>query len=282
MTPQAPTLVTQPVAAERTCAVTGGARGLGFACAKALLAEVGQVAILDTDADTAGAAASELAELGARAEAIPCDVADGASVADAFAAVFDRFGDVHVLVNNAGVSAVERTEEVTEEEWDAVVDTSLKGTFLCSQQVARRLIASGAPGSIVNVASMLGVVQMPTRAAYASAKAGILAFTKVVAGEWATHGIRVNAVAPGYLMTEGMHDGIEDGEIDVGRLLRWVPQGRMGDPAEVARLVRFLASDEASFVTGATFVADGGYTAYGAWWEADVAGEAPFERRDDR
>jgi NAD(P)-dependent dehydrogenase (short-subunit alcohol dehydrogenase family) len=261
----------------RNVVVTGGEQGLGLACAKALAEDAATVSILDVNVDRAGAAAHALVAMGVPATAFECDVTSGKSVRDAFAAVFDAVGDVHVLVNNAGIPGFARTEEAPEEQWDAIVDTSLKGTFLCSQQVGGRLIASGSGGAIVNISSVLGVMPMPTRAAYASAKAGIIALTKVTSGEWARHGIRVNAVAPGYLMTDVLKAGLHNKSIDVEAMTRWVPQGRIGEPEEAAAAVRFLASDAASFVTGSTLVIDGGYTSYGAWWEPSRARDAPFD-----
>jgi NAD(P)-dependent dehydrogenase (short-subunit alcohol dehydrogenase family) len=250
----------------RVCVVTGGAQGIGRACALALAGPDADLALLDRDPARAEGTVAEVEGKGAGAVAIACDVADAESVARAFAAVHERFDRVDVLVNNAGRGGGARTEELAESEWDAIVDPCLKGTFLCTQQAARSILASGRGGSIVNISSMLGVMPMPTRAAYSAAKAGVIAFTKVVAAEWAREGIRVNAVAPGYIRTEGVSAAIDAGLLEEARIAEWTPSGRFGTPEEVAAAVRFLASAEASLATGETLVLDGGYTSYGAWW----------------
>lgn len=246
--------------------VTGGAQGIGRACVLALAGPDDDLALLDRDPARAERTVREVETRGSTAVAIACDVADSDSVADAFAAVRERFGRVDVLVNNAGRGGGARTEELAESEWDAIVDPCLKGTFLCTQQAARSMLASGRGGAIVNISSILGVIPMPTRAAYSAAKAGVIAFTKVVAAEWAREGIRVNAVAPGYIRTEGVVAAIEEGLLMEDRIAEWTPAGRLGSPEEVGAAVRFLASDEASLATGETLVLDGGYTSYGAWW----------------
>jgi NAD(P)-dependent dehydrogenase (short-subunit alcohol dehydrogenase family) len=250
----------------RVCVVTGGNRGIGRACALALAGPDDDLVLLDRDPARAERTVGEVEAQGSRALVLECDVADADAVAHAFGVARERFERIDVLVNNAGRGGGARTEELAESEWDAIVDSCLKGTFLCTQQAARSMLESGHGGAIVNIASMLGVSPMPTRAAYSAAKAAVIAFTKVVAAEWAREGIRVNAVAPGYIRTEGVVAAIEDGLLDEERITEWTPSGRLGDPEEVGSAVRFLASAEASFATGETLVLDGGYTSYGAWW----------------
>jgi len=250
----------------RVCVVTGAGQGIGRACALSLADSASDLVLLDLNLATATSVAAEAEERGGRALALECDVSRADAVARAFAAAGERFEGIDVLVNNAGRGGGGRTEELAESEWDGIVDSCLKGTFLCTQHAARAMLAGGRGGAIVNVSSMLGVSPMPTRAAYSAAKAGVIAFTKVVAAEWAREGIRVNAVAPGYVRTEAIAAAIESGLLDEERITEWTPSGRLGDPAEVGAAVRFLASAEASLATGETMVLDGGYTAYGAWW----------------
>ena len=251
--------------------VTGGARGIGRACAEAFVAEGAHVALLDVAADLTRQTATDLSTNGTTCVAVECDVSTTSDVARAFAEVEERFGRLDVLVNNAGIGGAGRTDQLAEEAWDAVVDVILKGTFLCSQHAARKMIAQGS-GAIVNVASMMGMTFFPNRAAYCSAKAGVLALTKVTANEWAPDGVRVNAVAPGYVMTAIMETAIAEGIHEPDRIEAWTPLARLGQPDEVAAAVRYLASDAAGFVTGHTLVIDGGFTSYGAWWP-------PTERR---
>lgn len=257
---------------DRVCVITGGARGLGRACARALAAEGARVALLDVDGDAAAATAQTFADEDLTAVGLGCDVRDAAAITAAFDRVDEELGPVEVLVNNAGLGAVRRTEELSEAEWDNVLDTCLKGTFLCSQAAARRMIPRRR-GVIVNMASIMGFASMPTRAAYCSAKAGVIAFTKVTAGEWARHGLRVNAVAPGTVETDAIRDAIEKGLMDPERYVAWVPAGRLGAADEVANAVVYLASEGAAYVTGHTLVVDGGFSAYDAYWEPAGAGD---------
>lgn len=260
----------------KTCVVTGGGQGLGYACATALARDGGRVALLDVVADRAERAAERLRAEGHEALATACDVTDAASVASAVERAATELGPIRVLVNNAGIGGIERTEDHDEEVWDRVVDISLKGTFLCSRAVGKRMIADGDGGAIVNMASIMGLTFMPTRAAYASAKAAIVAFTKVTAVEWARHGIRVNALAPGYVRTEGVQAAIDDGRFEEDQIVARIPAGRMGHPEEIGEAVRYLVSPQAGYVSGHVLVIDGGYTSYGAWWPPAEGSDRPF------
>lgn len=246
---------------KRVAVVTGAGQGIGRACAESLAAAGAQVVLLGTTAARLEAVAAQLRAAGAVCMTQACDVAHPHDVARAFARATAELGRVDVLVSNAGIAGAAPTHELAEAQWSRILDVSLKGSLLCARQAAERMIAQGSGGAIVNVTSILALAPMPTRAAYSSAKAAVAAFTQAAALEWAPHGIRVNAIAPGYVLTEGMRAGIAAGAIDYERVTAAIPQGRMGTAAEVAAAVAFLASDAAAYVTGQTLVVDGGYTA---------------------
>jgi 3-oxoacyl-[acyl-carrier protein] reductase len=261
--------------------VTGAGRGLGAAIAEELAGRGAIVVVADRDGEAAAATADRLAgEPRRSAERRPptgppppaaplatpatVDVADPASVAGLFDAVAAEHGRVDVLVNNAGVGAVAPSEELSLDVWSRTVAVNLTGTFLCSQAAARHMLAAGS-GVIVNIASVFGAVGMPMRAAYAASKHGVVGLTKVLATEWATRGIRVVAVDPAYVRTALDDADQRAGGYTADDIARRTPMGRYGEPAEIARVVAFLASDDASFVTGSEVAVDGGWLAYGGW-----------------
>ncbi len=245
----------------RVAVITGAADGIGWATAQRLAQDFDRVALLDLDAEAARVRAAQLGDghLG-----VGCDVSDEASVARAFEAVREAFGRIDALVNNAGIgeqAGPTLAQDVAA--FDRVLDVHLRGTFLASRAAARHMLAQGG-GAIVNIASIAGQAGIPGRNAYGAAKAGIAAMTRSMACEWARRGVRVNAVAPGYVRTALVERLVKDGLIDAGGIESRTPLGRMARPEEIAQVIAFLASPQASYVTGTTVNADGGWLALGA------------------
>jgi len=235
----------------RVAVVTGGSRGIGQGIASALHAAGARVAIFGRDAVKAVAAAEAL---GAGAKGYRCDVAVAAEVGSALEAVERDLGPVDVLVNNAGTKKDNLLFRIGEDDWDAVLDTNLKGAFLLTKLAARGMIKRRW-GRIVNIASVVGLIGNKGQANYAASKAGLIGFTKAVAKELASRNVLVNAVAPGYIDTELTRD-LPD---DVKQTLQAaIPLGRLGTGTDVAGAVLFLASDFASYITGQVLVVDGG------------------------
>ena len=244
---------------QKVAVVTGAAHGLGLADAVRLAAGGYAVVIADLDRDAAERAA---AELGGGAIGIEVDVADSAAVAALFARVDEELGRLDVLVNNAGISYPEPTIEVTDERWQRMIEIHLGGTFRCSRSAYPLLARQG--GAIVNISSIAAILGAGKRASYSAAKGGIAALTRDLAIEWASDGIRVNAVAPGVIATEILTENIERGLLDPATFDARIPLGRLGDPTEIAETVFFLA-DTATYVTGQVIVVDGGFTVSFAW-----------------
>jgi NAD(P)-dependent dehydrogenase (short-subunit alcohol dehydrogenase family) len=237
----------------RVAVVTGAARGIGDAIAAGFLAEGARVVALDK---------LEPAEPREGVRYALADVSDPDSVAAAFAGIDEQEGRVDVLVNNAGIQRVGLVGRLPYEDWAAVIGTHLTGTFLCCTAAVPRMLDLGS-GAIVSIASVAGFVGLPGRGPYCAAKAGIMGFTRALALEVAAHGIRVNAVAPGYTRTSLLQQALDDGSLREDWMLERVPAKRLAEPDEIARVVRFLASDAAAYVTGQTIVADGGWTVQG-------------------
>lgn len=247
----------------RVAVVTGGARGMGYEFGRAIADAGGSVALVDVLPDVDESAARLTEATGRPVVAAHCDVTDEASVAAAFDAVAGELGVVDALVNSAGVAFNAPAYDMTPDAFRRVVDINLTGTFLVCREFGRRLREASRPGSVVNVSSMSGqVVNVPQpQCAYNASKAGVAMLTKSLAVEWIADGIRVNAVAPGYVATALTKQVLVD---DPAMVQEWVdrtPAGRMAEPADISPAVVFLLSDAAAYVVGQDVVIDGGYTA---------------------
>jgi 3-oxoacyl-[acyl-carrier protein] reductase len=234
--------------------VTGSARGIGAASAMALAESGWPVAInYRSDAASAEGVAAAIGQAGGQAEAIQADVCDSDAVGGLFRAAEERLGPVLVLVNNAGTRADGLAPQLADDEWERVLETNLSAAFKVTRRALKPMIRARF-GRVVNIASIVGPRANAGQANYAASKAGLIGFTKTVAVEVARRGVTVNAVAPGYVETQ-LTDGVGNG------LLEAIPARRPGTADEIASCVRFLASEEASYVTGTTLTVDGGLSA---------------------
>ena len=238
--------------AGRVCIVTGGAQGIGEACIRRFAREGAQVMIADIDDARGTALAAEVNGLYAH-----CDVGDKAQVDALVAQTLATHGRIDVLVNNAGIFRAADFLDMSEDDFDAVLRVNLKGSFLMGQAVAREMAKAG-KGSIVNMSSVNAVLAIPTIASYNVSKGGINQLTRVMALSLADRGIRVNAVAPGTIATELATKAVLTSDEAKARIMSRTPMRRLGEPAEIADTVAFLASDAASYITGEIVVVDGG------------------------
>lgn len=256
----------------RTVLISGAAQGIGLETARLFAQRGHRVAIVDLDTDSAQARAQEL---GAEHLGLGCNVTDELAVRDTVNEVLSRFGRLDILVNNAGIGDTSApTLEQAPDHFRKVIDVNLNGTFLMSQAVAEAMLSAGTGGAIVNFASIAGLTGLPRRNAYGAAKAGIIAMTRSMGAEWGELGIRVNAVAPGYVRTALVEKLIADGLLDPTTIVARTPLARMLEPREIAEAVFFLASPAASAITGTVLSVDGGWTAFGA---AGAPSGAPSE-----
>ena len=243
--------------------ITGGGTGIGRACALQFSREGARVAVAGRRREPLAAVVAEIQAAGGQALSASCDVAKSEQVERTIREVVAQFGALHVLVNNAGILHVGSIEETSEAEWDRLMDVDLKGVFLVSRAALPELRKSG--GAIVNIGSVLGLVGMKKRAAYAAAKGGVTMLTKAMALDHAQEGIRVNCICPAIVETDLVQTILSQAPDRVAAVrLRTaqIPLGRMGKPEDVAALAVFLASEESSWLTGAAIALDGGLTAY--------------------
>jgi 3-oxoacyl-[acyl-carrier protein] reductase len=240
----------------RVALVTGASSGLGTQFARALADNGAVVALVARRVDRLTSLKDEIEGKGGRALAIEADVTDRAAMARAFDAAEKAFGTVTILVNNAGIAHSGRAVEMPPEEWRKVLSTNLDAVFFWAQEAARRILAANKQGAIVNIASVLGLAVSKGAVAYAAAKAGVVQVTKALAVELAFKGVRVNAIAPGWFVTE-MNDEYLTGEAGAA-IKREIPMGRFGNPGDLDGALLLLVSDAGSYITGATIVVDGG------------------------
>jgi NAD(P)-dependent dehydrogenase (short-subunit alcohol dehydrogenase family) len=242
----------------RTAFVTGASVGLGAAIAEALARDGFDLFVTGTRIENVAETSARIEAAGVQVCTTALDVRSLDSVNAAFVRAIDRFGGLDVLVNNAGVSLNKMVLDVTPAEWENVLATNVSGTFFMSQAMGRHLVEQRRPGLIINVGSTHGIVGYAKRGAYGISKAAVMHMTRMLAVEWAEHGIRVNAIAPGRVETASRRaDGLSDPQT-LERALKRVPLGRFCTEADVAAAVSYLASPQAAYITGHTLVLDGG------------------------
>ena len=250
---------------DKVVVITGAGRGIGYALAERFASEGATIVIAEIDAQRGSAAAERLG-----AHFVRTDVRDHESVRRAVDVAVARHGRIDVWINNAGVAHKAPAVDLDVAGWEADIGVMLSGTFYCAKYAGQVMIAQGS-GCMVNVSSVNGLFAQKARAGYCSAKAGINMLTKVLASEWGEHGIRVNAVAPGVVMTDLVQEGIDQGIVTEEQYRGRIPMGQLGELDDVVEAVLFLASDEASFITGEVMRVDGGWTAYHLFYPFDEA-----------
>ena len=235
----------------RTAIITGAARGIGLACAERFVAEGAHVVIVDVLDEIGKAEAKRLG-----ATYMHCDVSKSSDVNAVVAAVVKQHGAVDILLNNAAISISGDFLEISEADYDKVLDVNLKGSFLMLQACAREMVKKSA-GSIINMSSVNDTLAIPTIVSYCIAKGGVSQLTRATSISLAPHGIRVNAIGPGSITTDMLKSVVND-KAAMARVMSRTPMGRVGEPSEIAAIAAFLASDDSSYVTGQTIYADGG------------------------
>jgi len=244
---------------DRVAVVTGASRGLGRGLAKALARSGAVVAAAARGSDELETLAGEIRGEGGRCETFVMDIRDLESISSVFQRIAERFSRIDILVNNAGMGSPVPAVDITEAEWDWMMDLNLKGTFFCCQAAGRIMLAQG-KGRIVNISSQASVVAIPGEAVYCASKGGLNMLTKVLAVEWSGRGVTVNAVGPTFIRTPGTAERLDNPEFLSGVLAK-LPRGRVATIEDVAGAVIYLASDAADMVTGTLLLVDGGWTA---------------------
>lgn len=246
----------------RVAVVTGGGRNIGLACVEALAEAGAHVIIAEIDPEIAHKGQQEMLQAGYEVEIMQLDVTDAAATSAAAQSVLEKHGAIDILVCNAGAAVNSPAEDIPDEQWRQIMDLNVNGVFWCCRAFGKHMIDAG-KGSIVNIGSMSGVIsnKPQPQAHYNASKAAVHMLTKSLAGEWAPHGIRVNAVAPTYIETAMTRIGMNNPEWYT-TWMEMTPMNRVGQPHEVASVVLFLASDASSLMTGCIVLADGGYTVW--------------------
>ena len=205
---------------------------------------------------------NEIESRGGKAISVPCDISKAGSVDELFERTKQEYGGLDILVNNAGINIVKPAMEMPEADWDTILSINLRSIFVCSKAAAALMIPKRS-GRIINISSIVGINPFPNRAPYATSKAGVIMLTRELATEWAKHNITVNAIAPGFILTDMLKNRISEGAISGDAILKRVPLGRFGVVEDIAHSAFFLAGEESSYITGHCLTVDGGYTANG-------------------
>jgi NAD(P)-dependent dehydrogenase (short-subunit alcohol dehydrogenase family) len=247
---------------DKVAIVTGASKGIGKGIAERYSQEGARVVITSRSMDLLASIAEEIRGGGGHALPLSMDVRKPESIQEAVDKTIEEYGRLDIMVNNAGISMAHPSEDLSPQDWTNAIETDLSGVFYGCQCAAKQMMRQDG-GCIINNTSMYGLVAAPMRAAYCASKAGANMLTKVLAIEWADKNIRVNAIAPGYIRTELVQGIIDKGILDVAAIEKRTPRGRMGDVKDLMEIAVYLASDEASFMTGSIITIDGGWTAYG-------------------
>lgn len=250
---------------DKVAIVTGSSRGIGKTIALEFAKEGALVVTNSRKLERAAATAKEIKAMGKQALAVEADLTKTSDVDTLINKTIKVFGRIDILVNNAGIAMIAPTEDLSEKDWDNAIDIDLKATFLCSQKAAKRSMIPQKSGVIINISSILGKVGLPMRAAYCASKAGVIALTQVMGCEWAKYGIRVVSTGPGYVLTKLVQQSIDTGTFDADTIINRTPMERFATPEEIANTAVFLASEDASYITGEVIFVDGGMTATGGW-----------------
>ncbi len=240
---------------DKVALVTGAAQGIGFACAEAFVREGAKVMLSDLDPARVAASAAKIA---GAVSSIACDVSKKSAVERAVAATVEAFGRIDILVANAGIVHAAEFLDLEEADFDRVLAVNLKGAFLAGQAAARQMVEQGGGGAIINMSSVNAVLAIPNQVPYVVSKGAINQLTKVMSVALAKHGIRVNGIGPGTILTELARTAVLGNKEAERKILSRTPIGRMGEPGEIARVAVFLASEDASYLTGQTIYPDGG------------------------
>lgn len=242
--------------------VTGSGRGIGRAIALRFAEEGASVVVNSVHRENSDSVKNEIESRGGKAISVPCDISKAGSVDELFERTKQEYGGLDILVNNAGINIVKPAMEMPEADWDTILSINLRSIFVCSKAAAALMIPKRS-GRIINISSIVGINPFPNRAPYATSKAGVIMLTRELATEWAKHNITVNAIAPGFILTDMLKNRISEGAISGDAILKRVPLGRFGVVEDIAHSAFFLAGEESSYITGHCLTVDGGYTANG-------------------